>query len=119
MGTFLVYFIQHSQGVKIVRTSEEVIDSIVKIRTRKAISLSELARRTGIAKSTLSRYESGSRTFPLNKAETFAVALDVDVGNLLGLPNGEIASLYGQLSSENKRKVIVYVQNLVKRQQKS
>ncbi|MCT4488343.1 XRE family transcriptional regulator [Levilactobacillus parabrevis] len=119
MGTFLVYFIQYSQEVRIVRTSEEVIDLIVRVRTRKAISLSELARRTGIAKSTLSRYESGSRTFPLNKAETFAVALGVDVGSLLGLPSSEIANLYGKLSSENKRKVIMYIQKLMKHQQNS
>ncbi|HFI0682626.1 TPA: helix-turn-helix domain-containing protein, partial [Streptococcus suis] len=41
----------------------------------KNINLSELARRVGIAKSSLSRYINKTREFPLNKVSSFAQAL--------------------------------------------
>ena len=55
-----------------MRTNDEIIDLIIKLKNDKNMSLSELARQTGIAKSALSRYFNKSRQFPLNKANDFA-----------------------------------------------
>lgn len=82
----------------------------------RAISLSELARKTGIAKSTLSRYENKSRTFPLNYVDRFATALNVQVSDLLGLHDMEIAELYEQLDAANRYKARAYLQKLVAEQ---
>jgi len=103
---------------KIVRTSEEVIDLIIKIRKEKAITLSELAKKTGIAKSTLSRYENKSREFPLSLIGSFAQVLGESVSFLLGLDDG-ITGLYRQLNTANKREVIKYVQHLIDTQKLS
>lgn len=116
-GNFFGILHTISQGVRIVRTSEEVIDLIIKIRMDKAISLSELARETGIAKSTLSRYESKLRTFPLNKVEVFAEALDEDVSYLLGLNSWEITGLYEKLNTVNKYRAKEYLQHLINEQE--
>ena len=43
--------------------------------TEQNMSMSELARRVGIAKSAISRYFNGTRELPLNKIEEFASAL--------------------------------------------
>ncbi|WP_232842655.1 MULTISPECIES: helix-turn-helix domain-containing protein [Lactobacillaceae] len=89
---------------------------IIKIRTEQAISLSELARRTGIAKSTLSRYENKTRTFPLNAVDRFATALNVHVGYLLGLRDMEITEWYEQLNAVNRYKARLYLQKLLAEQ---
>lgn len=70
-----------------MRTNEEIIVLIKQLQNKKGLSLSELARRTNVAKSTLSRYLSGSREFPLNLADKFASVLDVTTPFLLGMEN--------------------------------
>lgn len=70
-----------------MRTNEEIISLIKELQNKRGLTLSELARRTDVAKSTLSRYLSGSREFPLNLADKFASALDVTTPYLLGVEN--------------------------------
>lgn len=53
------------------------------------MSLSELARRVGMAKSAVSRYLNLTREFPLNRAEDFANALHISTEYLLGFDGSE------------------------------
>ncbi|MGQ7357062.1 helix-turn-helix domain-containing protein [Streptococcus suis] len=68
-----------------MRTNEEIIQILMDKLGEKNISMSELARRTGIAKSTLSRYFNKTREFPLNRADTFAKVLGIRTEYLLGM----------------------------------
>ena len=55
------------------------------IRNKKNISLSELSKMTGIAKSTLQRYETGStRKIPLEAISIIEKSLFLDAGYLMG-----------------------------------
>lgn len=58
-----------------MRNNEEIISLIKSYLDNSSMSMSELATKAGVSKSTLSRYLSGSRVFPLNKADDFASAL--------------------------------------------
>jgi len=76
-----------------MRSSKEIIALIKALRTEKGISLSELARRAGVPKSTLSRYESLDREFPMNDVEKYADVLNVSPLYLLGVDdNKQLAS---------------------------
>ena len=68
-----------------MRTNNEIIDLIKALCEEKDISLSELARRVGQAKSGVSRYFNKTRTFPLNRANVYAEALGVSTEYLLGV----------------------------------
>lgn len=68
-----------------MRSSIEVIRIIKQLREKKGLSVEELARRVGVAKSTLSRYENGQREFPINDLDSYAAALDTSIEHLLGL----------------------------------
>jgi len=67
-----------------MRTNDEIIDIIIKLKDEKGWSLSELARRVGFAKSGLSRYFNKTREFPLNKVEIFAQVFNVTPEYILG-----------------------------------
>lgn len=67
-----------------MRTNEEIIEIIKTTLNENDMSLSELARRVGMAKSAVSRYLNGSREFPLNRANDFANALHISTEYLLG-----------------------------------
>lgn len=68
-----------------MRSNSEIIDIIIYEKDKRQLSLSELARRVGVAKSALSRYFNKTRQFPLNKVEDFASALGVTSEYLLGV----------------------------------
>lgn len=68
-----------------MRNNDEIIELIQQQINEKQISMSELARRVGLAKSTLSRYLNKSREFPLNYADAFARALNIKPEYLLGI----------------------------------
>lgn len=67
-----------------MRTNDEIIDLLAELKEEKGLSLSELARRVGMAKSGLSRYFNKTRKFPLHKVEAFAEVLGVKVEYILG-----------------------------------
>ena len=67
-----------------MRSNSEIVDIIISEKDKRGLSLSELARRTGIAKSAMSRYLNKTRQFPLNKAQDFADVLEISVEYLLG-----------------------------------
>lgn len=68
-----------------MRSNEEIIDLLDQLKNEKQISISELARRTGMAKSAVSRYFNKTREFPLNRVDDFAKALNVKPEYILGL----------------------------------
>ena len=64
-----------------MRNNDEIITIIKSAMKEQDMSLSELARRVGVAKSAVSRYLNLTREFPLNRSEDFAKAL-VSVQNI-------------------------------------
>lgn len=72
-----------------MRSSEEIIKIIKELRKEKGLSLSELARRVDTPKSTLSRYESLEREFPINDVEKYANVLNVSALYLLGVDDNK------------------------------
>ena len=104
-----------------MRTNSEIIDLIRKICVEKDISLSELARRTDMAKSAISRYFNKSRQFPLNRVNDFAKALNTTPEYLLDVtPNSivldDINTIYSQLEPPRQDKVFVYAKEQLKEQ---
>lgn len=59
-------------------------------RERIGISVNELAKRAGIAKSTLSQLDSGSSNPSLEKLWALAMALDVQVTQLIAAPQPQV-----------------------------
>lgn len=72
-----------------MRTNDEIITIIKTTLKEQNMSLSELARRVGMAKSAVSRYLNLTREFPLNRAEDFANALHISTEYLLGFDGSE------------------------------
>lgn len=68
-----------------MRNNEEIISLIKSYLDNSSMSMSELANKAGVSKSTLSRYLSGSRVFPLNKADDFASALGLTTEQFLNV----------------------------------
>ena len=68
-----------------MNSSKEIIDLIAKHAKINGLSISELARRVGVAKSTLSRYINGERDFPINDIGKYAKELNLSVEYLLGV----------------------------------
>ena len=67
-----------------MRTNDEIIEILIKLKEEKGFSLSELARQVGMAKSGLSRYFNKTRQFQFNNVEAFAKALGVTPEYILG-----------------------------------
>lgn len=104
-----------------MRTNSEIIDLIKTICVEKDISLSELARRTDMAKSAISRYFNKSRQFPLNRVNDFAKALNTTPEYLLDVtPNNiilnDINMIYSQLEPPRQKKVFTYAKEQLKEQ---
>lgn len=68
-----------------MNTNSEVVELVKKLTAEQNMSMSELARRVGIAKSAISRYFNGTRELPLNKIGDFASALHTTPDYLLGM----------------------------------
>ncbi len=68
-----------------MRTNREIIQVLNQLKNEQNLSLSELARRVGMAKSGLSRYFNYTREFPLNRVDEFAKALNTTSEYILGL----------------------------------
>jgi len=74
-----------NKGKKRMRNNEEIISLIKSYLDNSSMSMSELANKAGVSKSTLSRSLSGSRVFPLNKADDFASALGLTTEQFLNV----------------------------------
>lgn len=103
-----------------MRENKEIVAIIKSLMNDRKLSLSELARRTGMAKSTISRYLNESREFPLNKADDFAKALHISTEYLLGFEKNEqsqetnqdnlAAHLDGDFTEEELAKIREYAE---------
>lgn len=60
-----------------MRSNDEIMDLLDQLKTEKELSISEIARRVGMAKSAVSRYFNRTREFPLNRVDDFAKAFNV------------------------------------------
>lgn len=68
-----------------MRNSKEVIDYLNHLRKKQSISISELARRVHMSKSTVSLYFKKTREFPVNRLDEFAGALGTTPEEVLGV----------------------------------
>lgn len=107
-----------------MRTNEEIISLIREEAKKKGMSMSELARRVGIAKSTMSRYFNKTREFPLNKADDFARIFNITPEFLLGIQKEnkekpEILTIYNQLEEPRQEKVLEFANAQLDEQESS
>lgn len=97
-----------------MRTNDEIITIIYELKEAQGLSLSELARRVGMAKSALSRYFNKTRQFPINKVDVFANVLDTTSEYILGFEKKlDINQIYPQLSKEQQKAVFNYALSLI------
>ncbi|GAA3014851.1 LexA family protein [Tetragenococcus solitarius] len=75
-----------------MKTNDEIMDIFDQLKKEKHLSISEIARRVGMAKSAVSKYFNRTRNFPLNRIEDFARAMDVSPEYILGYHAGYIYS---------------------------
>lgn len=104
-----------------MRTNNEIITLIQDRIDEKGMSMSELARRVGIAKSTMSRYFNRTREFPLNKTDDFAKVLGMTPEYLLGIQKvnniePEILTIFNQLDEDKQANVVDYATVLLNEQ---
>lgn len=104
-----------------MRSNNEIINLIQDRIDEKGMSMSELARQVGIAKSTMSRYFNRTREFPLNKTDDFARALGMTPEYLLGIQKvnniePEILTIFNQLDEERQANVVDYATVLLNEQ---
>lgn len=70
-----------------MRTNDEIINYLTQLKDEQNLSISEIARRVGMAKSAVSRYFNRTREFPVNKVDDFAKVFHVSSEEILGLDN--------------------------------
>lgn len=104
-----------------MRSNNEIINLIQDRIDEKGMSMSELARQVGIAKSTMSRYFNRTREFPLNKTDDFAKALGMTPEYLLGIQKvnniePEILTIFNQLDEDRQSNVVDYATALLNEQ---
>lgn len=100
-----------------MRSSKEILKIITNSRKNKKMSLDELGEKVGLSKAALSRYENGSREFPVNKTEAFAKALNLDPRYLLGIDSDDnILSIYDKLETLRKKRVYHFAENQLSEQ---
>lgn len=98
-----------------MRTNDEIISLLTNLKDEQGISISELARQVGMAKSALSRYFNRSREFPLNRVNDFACVLHTTPEFILGFEDN-VTKL--KPLSENDSKLVSINQKLtIDRQQ--
>lgn len=68
-----------------MRSSSEVVDCLDNLRKKQQVSISELARRVSMSKSTVSLYFKKEREFPVNRLDDFAMALHTTPEDVLGV----------------------------------
>lgn len=72
-----------------MRSNEEILNIIIQARKKIGMSVNELAETSGIAKSSLSRYENGKRILPLDVIETLCKILSLSPAFVLGFTNNQ------------------------------
>lgn len=101
-----------------MRSNDEIINLLTKLKDQQQISLSELSRDVGMAKSALSRYFNKTREFPLNRVDDFAKALHTTPEHVLGFEEAEedITSIYFKLKPPRQQNVYNYAKDQLEQQ---
>lgn len=103
-----------------MNNNETIRNIIVGRREELGISLSEMARRLGIPKSTLSRYENLKHQYPLDEIENFSKILGISSEYILGfkknINNSDLLEIYEQLDSSRKKDVHAYAEKQLEEQ---
>lgn len=101
-----------------MRSNDEIINLLTKLKDQQQISLSELSRDVGMAKSALSRYFNKTREFPLNRVDDFAKALHTTPEHILGFEESEedITSIYSKLKPPRQQNVYNYAKDQLEQQ---
>lgn len=68
-----------------MKSNDEIIRYLTQLKNEQQLTISEIARRTGMAKSAISRYFNKSREFPVNKVDDFAKVFNVTPEEILGI----------------------------------
>lgn len=68
-----------------MRNNDEIMDILDQLKDDQGLSISEIARRSGMAKSAISRYFNRTREFPLNRVNDFAKLFHVSPEFILGV----------------------------------
>lgn len=109
-----------------MRTNEEIVRILIDEKDKKQLSLTELAKRVGMAKSAISRYFNHSREFPLNRADDFAKVLGISTEYLLGvIPEdknsssvvSKITAVSSKLEKKRQEKVLNYANKKLEEQE--
>lgn len=106
-GNVILYL----RGGENLRNSIEVAKFIEKILEAKGMKPAELARRTGVDRSTISRYFKGERKIPMDEIPKFALALDLSPEELL-INNTSTNSSYISKVPENNTSYHVTENNI-------
>lgn len=98
-----------------MRTSAEIGKLIKQLRKENNVNLTDFATKIGVNKSTLSRYENGSRKIPMEDIAEIANALNVNPAFLMGWieetdeqPQHRAAHLEGELTDDEWQRVLDY-----------
>ncbi len=96
--------------------SEDILSIINRLKCsieNSKLSYVELEKRTGIAKSSIQRYASGStKKIPVDAVIKIAQATDVDLSWIMGLDSGKKAISYKSPLSNNQKSIITSCSNL-------
>lgn len=102
-----------------MRTNEDIIKIIKQALDENNMSISELARRVDMSKSTISRYMNKTREFPVNKVNLFSKALNLDSEYILGFSSEDnISVIYKKLDPPRQKKVYSFAENELEEQNK-
>ena len=102
-----------------MRSNDEIMDILESKKNEKDISISEIARQMGMAKSAISRYFNRTREFPLNRIEDISRILGLDSKYVLGFSDSEdITSIYNQLNNDRQVKVYNFAEHQLEEQQR-
>lgn len=100
-----------------MRSNDEIVTIIEDKMKEDGLSLSELARRVGMAKSAISRYFNRTREFPLNRINEFSNVLDLDPKYILGFEDqSDIQELYDKLTPPRQHKVYTFAEHQLEEQ---
>ena len=102
-----------------MRSNDEIMDILDSKKNEKDISISEIARQMGMAKSAISRYFNRTREFPLNRIEDISRILGLDSKYVLGFSDNEgISTIYNQLNNDRQVKVYNFAEHQLEEQQR-
>lgn len=101
-----------------MRTNDEIMNILDSRKEELDLSISEIGRQMGIAKSAISRYFNRQRELPLNKIDQFAEVFKLDVEYLLGFTEEvekceELNEKYHRLDDDQKKKVHDFIDELL------